>query len=265
MLSDNLILITFQRELRSRLILSIMAAPLIGITTFHSQPPNRPFRYHSVTEAYIQALAKAGGAPILIPLGLPIVILRKISQSVDGILFTGGGDLDPAHYSGENHPSVYNVDPERDRTEIFLVQEAVEAGLPFLGICRGLQTINVALGGSLFVDIKHDNPLALKHNCFDIAARDYLIHPITVAPGSLLSGIMNGSEPGVNSGHHQAANRIGEGLVATAHAPDGIIEACELPRHPYGLAVQWHPEWLTHHPDHLALFESFVAAARQPA
>ena len=238
-----------------------MAAPIIGITTFHSQPPNRPFRYHSVTEAYVQALVKAGAVPVLIPLGLPTDSLQRIRQSIDGILFTGGGDLDPTLYGGGNHPSMYNIDPERDRTEIFLVRDAVESGLPFLGICRGLQTINVALGGTLYLDIKHENPLALKHDCFEIASRDYLIHPITIEAGSLLSRILNGSAPRVNSGHHQATNKIGEGLVANAYAPDGIIEGCELPGHPFGLAVQWHPEWLTHHPEHLALFESFVAAA----
>jgi putative glutamine amidotransferase len=158
---------------------------------------------------------------------------------------------------------MYNVDPERDRTEIFLVRDAVQAGLPFFGICRGLQTINVALGGSLFLDIKYENPQALKHDCFEVASRDYLVHPISIKHGSLLSQIINGSAPRVNSGHHQAANKVGEGLIPTAFAPDGIIEGCELADHPFGLAVQWHPEWLIHLPDHLALFQAFVDAAQR--
>jgi putative glutamine amidotransferase len=240
-----------------------MAAPIIGVTTFHSQPPKKPFRYHSVTEAYIQALVKAGAAPVLIPLGLPDDSLKTIRKSIHGILFTGGGDLDPAHYGGENYPKLDNVDPERDRTEIYLVQDAVQAGLPFLGICRGLQTINVALGGSLFLDIKHENPRALKHDCFETSGRDHLSHAIEVVPGSLLNKILNGTDKRVNSGHHQAAKKIGEGLIANALAPDGIVEGCELPDHPFGLAVQWHPEWLTHIPEMLALFQKFVGAAQQ--
>lgn len=240
-----------------------MAAPIVGVTTFHSQPHHRPFRYHSVTEAYVQALVKAGAAPVLIPLGLPDQALKRIQSSVQGILFTGGGDLDPANYGRENHPKVGNVDPERDRTELTLARDTIRAGLPFFGICRGLQIINVALGGSLFTDIKHNNPLALKHDCFKIMPREHLAHPIDIAPGSLLGDILNGTEKRVNSGHHQAADTLGDGLIATAFAPDGIVEACELQAYPYGLAVQWHPEWLTHLPEMLALFQAFVSAAGQ--
>lgn len=238
-----------------------MAKPLIGVTTFHTYAPTRKYQYISVTESYVRALANAGAVPVLIPLQLPEELIDDLISRLDGILFTGGGDLEPRHYNGGNHPLLENVDPERDRVELYIANRVFAKELPFLGICRGLQTINVARAGSLYVDIQSELPGALKHDMFDDKPREFLAHPVQISEDSLLSEITGEPIFGANTGHHQAIRELGDGLVATAHAEDGVIEAIELPDHPFGLAVQWHPEWLTHLPQHRAIFHSFIRAA----
>jgi putative glutamine amidotransferase len=238
-----------------------MDAPIIGITTFHTTNSANGLRYLSVTETYVQALAMAGALPVMVPLGLPEESLSAIQNLLDGVIFTGGGDLDPACYGETPRLPLDNVDPERDRVEIYLARSAAKHGMPFLGVCRGLQTINVAHGGTLYQDVLAERPGAMKHACFESAPRTHLAHPIEVAPGSLIAQILNGSEPRVNSGHHQGVRELGTGLQATAFAPDGLIEAFELADHPFGLAVQWHPEWLTHLPEMATIFKAFVNAA----
>jgi putative glutamine amidotransferase len=240
-----------------------MDSPIIGITTFHTSNPDNGLLYLSVTETYVKALASAGALPVLVPLGLPEKSLFAILNILDGLLFTGGGDIDPACYGETAHPLVDNVDPERDRVEIFLARSAAEKGIPFLGVCRGLQTINVARGGTLYRDILAERPGAMKHACFESAPRTHLAHPVEVIPGSLIAQILNGGEARVNSGHHQGIRKLGAGLRATAFAPDGLIEAFELDGHPFGLAVQWHPEWLTHLPEMAAIFKTFVTAVAE--
>jgi putative glutamine amidotransferase len=142
-----------------------------------------------------------------------------------------------------------------------LVQEALTQGKPFLGICRGLQVINVALGGSLYEDLLDQHPNALKHNRFPEEARDFLAHSVKIDEDSRLSNILSAEGAEVNSLHHQGIRQLAPQLRATAHAPDGVIEAVEAPAHPFGLAVQWHPEWLQAHLAMRALFEKFVMAA----
>lgn len=243
----------------------MMSLPVIGLTTFHTQLPHKDFPYVAVTEAYVQAIIQAGGLPLLIPLGLPTTALDELLSHLDGVLFTGGGDLDPTLYGAGAHPTIHGVDPERDRVELYLARQVVRRGTPFLGICRGLQTINVALGGTLYSDIHAGQPGARQHACFDDAPRHFLAHTVQVAPQSRLAEILGVSECQVNSGHHQAARQPGAGLHPTAFAPDGVIEALELPEHPFGLAVQWHPEWLTHLPEMRALFAAFLQAAQEAA
>lgn len=242
---------------------SVMDLPIIGVTTFHTSNPDNGLHYISVTETYVKALARSGAVPVLVPLGLPEKSLSAIQNIVDGLLFTGGGDIDPACYGETPHPLVDNVDPERDRVEIYLARRAAEKGMPFLGVCRGLQTINVAQGGTLYRDILAERPGAMKHACFESAPRTHLAHPVEVTPGSLIAEIVNGAETRVNSGHHQGVRKLGAGLRATAFAPDGLIEAFELEGHPFGLAVQWHPEWLTHLPEMDAIFRAFVTAVAE--
>jgi putative glutamine amidotransferase len=214
-----------------------------------------------VTEAYVQAITAAGGCPVLIPLGLPAELLNDLLARLDGILFTGGGDIDPAFYGVAPHPKVDGVDLDRDGVELHLLEKAVSQGVPFLGICRGLQLANVGLGGTLYADITAQRPGALRHDYYPDYPRDYPAHTVEVRSGSRLATILNGSHLNVNSLHHQGIDRLAPVLLPVASAPDGIVEAVELPEHPFGLAVQWHPEWLGAQAPMQALFQAFVKAA----
>ena len=239
-----------------------MARPLIGITTSRVLN-NANIQVMSTAEAYVQAVYRAGGLPVLIPLGITDADLKALLARLDGLLFTGGGDIAPGRYGGQPHPRVYDIDPDRDRVEINLVQMAVDDGMPFLGICRGFQVLNVAMGGTMYEDILDQHPGALKHDYFPGYPREMLVHPVRVAPGSRLAEILEQTEVEVNSLHHQGVRQVPEALRTTAFAPDGIPEAVELPGHPFGLAVQWHPEWLQAHAPMRRLFEVFVGAANK--
>jgi putative glutamine amidotransferase len=238
-----------------------MPAPLIGITTSrmdHSQG-------HSMVvlaEAYVQSIIDAGGAPFLIPLGLPEEMLKDILKKVDGILFTGGGDIHPEMYGGQTHPSVSLVDEDRDRIELHLFQDTVQARKPLFGICRGLQIMNVASGGSLFTHILDQHPGALQHSYYPDWPRTYIAHEVTITENSRLAQAIGQTDVQVNSLHHQGICQLAPGLVATAFAPDGLVEGVEIPDYPFGLGVQWHPEWLQNQPAMRALFRAFVEAAR---
>lgn len=240
-----------------------MPSPLIGITT--SRVLNKSNIYvMSTPEAYVQAVYHAGGLPVLIPLGIADADLEAMLERLDGVLFTGGGDVAPERYGGQPHPRVYDVDLDRDRVELKLVKLAVERQMPFLGICRGFQVINVALGGTLYEDILDQHAGALKHDYFPGYPRDQLTHPVKITSGSRLAEMLGLTEVEVNSLHHQGVRQVSPELSLTAQAPDGIPEAVELPGHPFGLAVQWHPEWLQAYAPMRSLFEAFVGAAKKP-
>jgi putative glutamine amidotransferase len=234
--------------------------PLIGLTTSRSVS-SFGLPSQSVAEAYIKSISAAGAVPLLIPLGLSEAHLEAVAARLDGILFTGGGDIHPERYHAPGHPKVNFVDEDRDRVEMHLVQQAVQHGMPFLGICRGLQVINVALGGTLYEDIQDQHPSAMKHNYTNQEGRDFLAHRVELDPHSRLSAILGLTETPVNSLHHQAVRRLANGLRPAAFAPDGILEGFELPTHPFGLAVQWHPEWLQGHLAMRSLFQAFVQAS----
>lgn len=236
-----------------------MTSPLIGITTTHISL-KAPLPASGVSEAYIRAVHAAGGLPLLIPSGLSGDELKAVASRLDGILFTGGGDIDPAYFNGTPHERVYGVIPERDETEVGLVRLAAETGLPFMGICRGIQVINVALGGTLFTHIGEQLPGALKH---DFKDKTHLAHPVQVKPGSRLAEILGTDNLLTNSLHHQGVDQVAERLAPAAWAPDGLVEGVELAGHPFGLAVQWHPEWLQDMPAMRNLFSAFVDAARR--
>lgn len=237
-----------------------MPSPLIGLTTYrHLNPQGLPL--NSLTEAYVRAVSNAGALPMLIPLGLPEETLDKILLRLDGILFTGGGDVAPERYGSQPHPLVNDVDPDRDRVEVYLLNRTLDLGLPFLGICRGLQLINIAMGGTLFEDILDQHPNSLKHQYYPDWPRNYLAHTVQVEQDSRLGEMLAVPTIQVNSLHHQGVRQLATALRATAFAPDGIIEAFELAEHPFGLAVQWHPEWLQEHPPMQNLFREFVQAA----
>ena len=240
----------------------MIPSPLVGVTTYRSRTQSG-LPALSVVDAYLQALIQAGAAPLLIPLGAPDNVLRAMIDRLDGVLFTGGGDITPELFDGQPHPRVYDVDGDRDRIEIYLVKRAVEQKRPFLGICRGIQVINVALGGTLYTDIADQHTGALRHDYYPNIPRDYPAHTVQVNAASRLAGILGCTHVEVNSLHHQAVQRVAPGLTPTAYAPDGILEAVELPEHPFGLGVQWHPEWLQAHAPMQALFRAFVQAAVQ--
>jgi putative glutamine amidotransferase len=238
-----------------------MPAPIIGVTSNLLSAGNGRIASVAVGEAYIQSVLRAGGIPVIIPVGLSEPELRLLLSRLDGILLTGGGDIDPARFDGVPHPRVYDVDPRRDDLEIRLVQQAAERGTPFLGICRGIQAINVALGGSLYTDLADHLPGSLKHDHFPDIPRNFLAHEVAVTPESKLAKILGGSAFQVNSLHHQGVQRLAPGLTASAFAPDRVVEAVELQGHPFGIGVQWHPEWLQELAPQRQLFQALVAAA----
>lgn len=215
----------------------------------------------ALAEAYVKALAEAGASPVLIPTDLDEDDLAALFSRLDGIVFTGGGDIHPAYYHTAEHPKVDEVDTARDRTEFYLLNRVIEEGKPFLGICRGIQLVNVGLGGTLYSDIADQVPNALRHDWYPDWPRDHLAHSVQLESSSLLGKLLGQTEIHVNSLHHQAIAKLAPGLKPTAYAPDGIIEGVELPDHPFGLAVQWHPEWLTASAPMRALFKAFVEAA----
>lgn len=238
-----------------------MDMPLIGVTT--SRIASKfGFPMHAVAENYVKALAAAGAAPLLVPLELPEEHLRVLFRRLDGVLFTGGGDIHPRRFNTPIDDLVNSVDEDRDRTELLLLQQAVEQPRPFLGICRGFQLVNVGLGGSLYTDILAQHPGAEKHDYYPDPPRDLLAHDVQVLPGSRLHAILGSEQVPVNSLHHQGVRTLAPGLQATATAPDGIIEGIELPDHPFGLAVQWHPEWLQAYAPMQELFRVFVQACQ---
>ena len=180
---------------------------------------------------------------------------------VDGLLLTGGDDVDPALYGEAPHPTFEAVEPGRDAFEIALVQSAVYRDLPVLAICRGLQVLNVALGGTLIQDIPSESSPLLRHDAE--GSPTTIAHRITVTPGSCLAALVGpDTVRDVNSRHHQAVRRLGTGLVVTATAPDGVIEGAELPLARFCVGVQWHPENFHATGEFSGLFQGFVAACR---
>lgn len=238
--------------------------PIIGITTSRTASKT-PLPLHAANEAYIRSVRNAGGLPLLIPVTHAEGDADQLLARLDGLLLSGGGDMDPALFNGEPSPKVYDIDAERDTIELALARRAAEAGVPFLGICRGCQVINVAFGGTLYTDIVDQKEGALKHDYFPDYPREYLAHAVRIDPDSQLAGILGTMQPQVNSLHHQGIRQVAGNLTPTAAAPDGIVEALELTGHPFGLAVQWHPEWLQHLAEMRALFQALVQAAAERA
>jgi putative glutamine amidotransferase len=234
----------------------IMPKPLIGLTTTRMpNPSGRPA--FGINVPYVKSVANAGGLPILIPLELSNDDLDVLLPRLDGVLFTGGYDIDPRQYGNLPHPKVEGVDADRDRVEMHLVHMAIQSGKPFFGICRGCQVINVALGGSLYEDLPEQFPGEVHHANHD-QPRNFLAHGVDIPSDSSLAQIMTSNHVRVNSLHHQGVRKLAPQLQATATAPDGLIEAFELPGHPFGLAVQWHPEELQEHEVMRKLFQMFV-------
>ena len=232
--------------------------PLIGITTHPKSAPDRAV-LDELLEMIIASVERANGLPMIIPLGLNENTLRELYARCDGVLFSGGGDIDPTHYSATTHEKIGGVDAERDRVELMLAKWIADDDKPFFGICRGTQILNVALGGSLYRDIGEDAS-ASRHTYYPGFAFDLRPHEIKIEEDTTLAKVIGKPILGVNSLHHQACKDLAPQLIASARAPDGIIEAVEIAHHPFALAVQWHPECLPEDAVMQKLFTSFVAA-----
>lgn len=242
----------------------MMTRPLIGCATYRKtvdQDP--PIEVYGLMPAYTKAVLAAGGLPVLIPLGLDRSHLHDLLHRLDGILIPGGGDVGPGHYGGnELEPTVRDVDAARDGAEFLLIRHAMQQKRPLLAICRGLQVVNVALGGTLWEDVSSHMPGAMQHDLYEQAARDYLAHEVSIQPGSLLQKILGTKTIRVNSMHHQGIRTLASELSVSAVAPDNLIEAVEIPGHPFAIGVQWHPENLLEAEPRMGLlFRKFVEAA----
>jgi len=238
--------------------------PIIGITCGRYQLDGGWERCGQ-NMSYINAVALAGGAPLLIPLFTDEIALRAIYRMLDGLLLSGGVDIDPSRYGQTPHEKLGAVDALRDEVELTLTRWAVEEDKPVFAICRGIQVLNVALGGTLYQDIPSQIESALQHPYQPGKARDFLAHSVELVPHTLLADMLSLSENSVavNSMHHQSLWDVAPGCIVTARAPDGVIEGIECPQHRFVVGVQWHPEEMVDgYPIMHGLFRSFVEAAR---
>ena len=252
------------------------APPLIGIVTHELRAESEPAwapavgrrerdrvpQRLSLRLTYTQAVQEAGGIAVVVPAHGYLDDTAALLDRLDGLVFSGGPDLDPATYGHARHPQLGpDVDRISDEYELALLAAAAERDLPLLGICRGMQALNVSRGGTLNQHLPDITAVEHRqgHAPFEPA------HDATIVRGSRLHQLARTTELAVNSYHHQAIAQIGTGLTACATAPDGTIEAVSDPGAQFCLGVQWHPETLTHRPEHAALFQSLVAAASDAA
>ena len=236
--------------------------PLIGITTSATSIPiaGEPLEIGYVPRVYDEAIHAAGGIPVHVPT-LPGGLAPDLLARLDGIVLSGGGDVEPSAYGAPATGLAHHIEPDRDAAEREIVHTALERGAPLLGICRGAQVLNVALGGTLVQDL----PAAgLADHHFQHVPTAGPTHPVLLEPGSRLASIYGAHQVDVNSIHHQGIATVGDGLAVTARSPDGIVEALELlDRDLWVLAVQWHPEAMqaSDAPQRL-LFAALVEEAR---
>jgi putative glutamine amidotransferase len=238
----------------------VKAAALIGVTISITGDtyPERAY----VNGAYLRAVQDAGGVPVLLAPQLDDAARRALWRLLDGVVLTGGGDVDPARFGQSRHPTVSDVSDARDTLEIDLTHYALEHRLPLLAICRGIQVLNVALGGTLHQDIASDFEPSIVHSQKERRHRP--THRVKLEDGTRLARILGASEVEVNSFHHQALARLGEGLRAVAWSPDGIVEGVEMAEaRGLVIGVQWHPEDLVgHDPAARSLFRAVVEESR---
>jgi putative glutamine amidotransferase len=232
-------------------------APVIGLTTYLQQAKTGVWDVPAafLPQNYFESVTRAGGIAVLLPpqpVSDPVV--SRVLDGLDGLIVTGGRDVDPARYGQDPHPSTDVPSQERDAWEDALLRGAIDRELPFLGICRGAQVLNVALGGTLNQHL----PELVGSSRYQLGDGNFNDVPIEVEAGSELSELVGAGVTG-KVYHHQSIDRVGAGLSVTARSADGVIEAVELESVPFGLAVQWHPEQT---PDDLRLFEGLVEAAR---
>lgn len=208
---------------------------------------------------YFKGLEAAGAVPIMLPLSPDA---REALRVCDGLLITGGQDVDPAFYGEERTPLCAEVSEERDQVEKMLLDQALEWEMPVLGICRGIQLINACFGGDLYQDLETQRPSKIEHHM--TAPYNRAAHRVHVSGSTRLGAIVGEGELGVNSYHHQAVRRLGRNLQVSAVSEDGLIEGIEIPSHPFFIGVQWHPEFFFEKDKaSRALFKAFSVAAQR--
>jgi putative glutamine amidotransferase len=234
-------------------------APLIGITLDSEEPGGySKLPWYALRQNYCEAVAQAGGAPLALPHEPDLA--ETYLDSIQGLVVTGGAfDVDPALFGDSKRHATVKLKTKRTQFELAIVQGALKRGLPILGICGGQQLLNVALGGTLIQHIPDEIDNALAHE--QPNPRTEPGHDVLVTPGTHLASICRAASIPVNSAHHQAVKKLGEGLVVNATAPDGVIEGFEYPGHRFVIGVQWHPEYAISSAD-TALFLSFIEACR---
>ena len=230
-----------------------MRKPVIGITSVHQEEE----KVNRVSLWYTGAVEMSGGIPLIIPTLEKVENIQELARLFDGIILSGGGDPDPLLFGEEPVPEQGEIEPPRDYLEITLAEQALNSGLPLLGICRGMQMINLAAGGSIYQDIGMRNKKNVKH--MQQAPRWYPTHSVYITPQSRLASIFKRENLRVNSFHHQSVKRLANGLTSCAHASDGVVEALESTGENLVMGVQWHPETMwPRDPDMLKLFKTFI-------
>ncbi len=238
-----------------------MSAPVIGITGVARLVDGS--ERTGVNSAYVASVLRAGGLPLILSPLIPLEMVASATDKLDGVLLTGGEDVSPDAYGAAPHPALGIVDPRRDDLELAVIRAAHTRSIPILGICRGIQLLNIALGGTLWQDLAAERPQSLPHN--QAAGRTARTHPVTVVSGSRLASAVGDGRLEVNSFHHQAIRDLAPSLIATATALDGLVEGVEIADGGWLLAVQWHPEEFYAEPsapDH-GLFTALITAARE--
>ncbi|MEM7033044.1 MAG: gamma-glutamyl-gamma-aminobutyrate hydrolase family protein [Chloroflexota bacterium] len=221
---------------------------------------------HSQNTAYIEAVIQAGGIPLLVPVNPDKGALRKVYDRLDGVLLAGGGDVDPVRYGETKHETVMLIEDERDQVELAMTRWAIDEEKPLFGVCRGIQVMAVATGGTLWQDLPSQVPAVLEedytHSNGDLP-RNTLVHEVELLPGSQIAEITGESRIAVNSLHHQAVKQAPSGYEITGRSQDGVIEVIEQPDHQFCLGVQWHPEEMVKdEASARKLFAAFVEACK---
>ena len=233
--------------------------PVIGITAYPRvvETATGPARLHTSSRFYVEGVERAGGVPVILPAMDPSGV-ESVLARIDGVLLTGGGDVQPSRYGARPIAETHSVDPARDAFELRLLHVAIGDELPMLATCRGMQVLNVALGGSL---VQHVPAATGQMHCHNERWREG-VHRVKIEPDSHLAEALGATEVDVNSIHHQAVDEAAPGTRAVAWAEDDTIEAIELPGTPHVVAVQWHPELLEDRPEQQGLFRQLVEHAR---
>lgn len=234
-------------------------APLIGINVDVSGDSVTDARL-GVSSTYVDAVTSAGGVPVLIPPALDESAISRYVELCDGFVMTGGRDISPSRYGSETtHPTTNLLNPRREDFDFALIDAILAADKPVLGVCLGLQELNVALGGSMIQDLPTETSSTIAHKPGD----RHFAHEVHITTGTRLQDIAGTTTLQVNSIHHQACDRLGSGVLVMAKAPDGVVESFEVENKNFAVGVQWHPEVLTTATEHLAVYEALVKAAER--